>query len=226
MRFIERITDFFDDVVEQIDEWVMQMTEKFYKWSERFARNVYTFSIETLSFSYESNSVDEELAHKCQEYIDENFPYGLEWVIRDKTFEERISFIQTTFQEIASIMEVDVEQFEIRPFNQEWRSVFGFYNREKNCIWLNDTFLRDLSVPEYTEHLLLTIFHELKHARQYAAVLDQVDYGYSEELLSEWALNMKYYISFQESDEAYRKQPLELDAFGWVDTLKVHAETI
>jgi hypothetical protein len=74
------------------------------------------------------------------------------------------------------------------------------------------------------EEQIYTIFHELKHARQWAAVLGEKDYGYSDELLQKWGENMQNYIPPYESDEAYRKQPMELDTFGFESILKGERE--
>ena len=77
-------------------------------------------------------------------------------------------------------------------------------------------------------HRIYTIFHELIHARQYEAALTRNDHGYSREQCLEWAYNFRNYIDPEENDEAYRKQPLERDAYGFVALMrgKISAEDL
>ena len=95
----------------------------------------------------------------------------------------------------------------------------GFYNRKDNLLCINGVYLYS-GDTELIKEQIFTIFHELKHARQWAAIEDRKDYGYSEELIQVWEQNMRNYISPYESDEAYRKQPVELDTFGFEERLK------
>ena len=58
--------------------------------------------------------------------------------------------------------------------------------------------------------------------RQWFAIKGEQDYGYSPELLYSWAINWKNenYITFMESDEGYRNQPIEFDAFAFEEQFR------
>lgn len=216
----ESVREFYEKAVDSFKQWQIRLENYFDKTRYKV---VAWFSDNT----YQPNPIDQELGKKCQAYVDRNFPYGLSHELEQIPENDREEFLTAHIHNIASIMEVSVNDvvFFI-PSNEDELQTRGAYDREEGKVYINAAFIYYLSEPKLTEHVLITIFHELKHARQYAAVFDDIDYGYSKELLLEWALNMKYYITCEESDRAYRRQPIEKDAYGWSYTIDIHADFI
>lgn len=242
MGIIERLQQQLDKIRQTVDETMESIrnslkelyesaVEKFKLWQERLRyyidKTKYKVSVWFSDNTYQMNPVDQELREKCQAYVDINFPYGLCHALEQIPEEDREAFLKEHICSISSLMEVKVNDvvFFI-PSNEEEMNTRGAFDRESGIVYINAAFIYYLEAPQYTEHVLITIFHELKHARQYTAVFDGADYGYSRELLLEWALNMKYYITNEESDRAYRRQPIEKDAFGWSYSIDIHAEFI
>ena len=99
----------------------------------------------------------------------------------------------------------------------------GYYSHSDRSLHINAALILS-GKPQLIEEQVYTIFHELKHARQWAAVEgklnDVKDYGYSDEQIRIWAENFDHYIPISVSDELYRKQPVESDAFGFETILK------
>lgn len=242
MSIIERFKYQLDKIKQTVNETVESIrnslkelyesaVEKFKLWQERLLNYIdktkYKVSVWFSDNTYQMNPVDQELRDKCQEYVDINFPYGLCHELEQILEEDREEYLKGHVYSLASLMEVKVSNvvFFI-PSNEEEMNTRGAYDREDGTVYINAAYIYYLDAPQYTEHVLITILHVLKHARQYAAIFDGIDYGYSRELLLEWALNMKYYITNEESDRAYRRQPIEKDAFGWSYTIDIHAEFI
>lgn len=242
MSIIERLQHKFDKIKQYVNETVEYMhitlkelyesaVEKFKLWQERLLiyidKTKYKVSVWFSDDTYQMNHVDQELSKKCQTYVDRYFPYGLCHEIEQIPENDREEFIKEHVYSLASLMGVKINDVIcFIPSNEEEMNTRGAFDRDSGVVYINAAYVYYLDHPQYTEHILITIFHELKHARQFAAIFDGVDYGYSRELLLQWALNMKYYISNEESDRAYRRQPIEKDAFGWSYTIDIHAEYI
>ena len=231
MKFIEEIKEaaksLYNAGVAKLQEWKQKVKIRLKKWKARLSYILAKFGITVYRPEYTSNPVDDELRKKCQQFIDEEFPNGLIQRLEGLSQDERLELMRNTVFKGADIYDVHVSQVKFfYPSNELEMYMNGFYNREEDAIYLNAYFINELDTPERTERLLKTIFHELKHARQFAAVFDNKDYGYSDELILTWALNIKYYVDWEDNMEAYSKQPIEADAFGWADSLDTHANSL
>lgn len=217
-----------DVIVEAYEAFIVKCST----WIDRYRHFIekadYVEAMELSNAQYTPNTIDIVLAHKCQAYIDAHMPNGLVDVLKDMSFEERKEYVSAITKDFAEIMDVDIS--DVMFFSPRYREelfYLGQFERDSNTIVLNDAFLSTLEAPELTEHVVLTILHELKHARQYSAVMGNNDYGYDQALLDDWRYDFAFYIHPEESDEAYRNQPLERDTFGWTETqIKIHAKTL
>ena len=176
--------------------------------------------VEEMDSTYRPEKPDIELSQKCKDYLSDTFPDGIKEKLRDMSGEERIDFFYMVEQKAEEIMDVHVDtvrfyQTDEKPYCYNC----GSYCHDDNSIRINANFIvcDDLSL---VEEQIYTIFHELKHARQWSAVLGEKDYGYSKDQLVLWAENFNTYIPAAISDEDYRKQPVVKDTFGFEAILK------
>ena len=205
---IEGVKNFISSIMNSISERVNVWNERRQQTRERSS---YIRQIENFESTYCPEVPDQELALRVRQYLKEKFPNGIEECLSQMSVDELPDF----FMEIEKDAKTEEE---IMKYG------CGFYNIENNLLCINGAFLYSGNIDLIKEQIF-TIFHELKHARQYAAVERKKDYGYSEELMQTWEQNMKNYITYRENDEAYRKQPLEMDTFGFEELLKEYYYT-
>lgn len=213
-KIVETVKNAFSDLVNEISckikEW--QARREIAKEKGRYIDRLTGSEIQ-----YEPEEPDKELALRVVSYLKERFPNGIESKIQEISIDERKDLMCQIVEEAEKIFEVDSVNFEILyPTTAEEFYAYGcgFYNRSENLLCLNGAYLMDEHI-ELVEEQIYTIFHELKHARQYVAMAQEREYGYSKEILETWKYNLVVYIRPNESDEAYRKQALERDAFGF-----------
>lgn len=203
VRAEEKIVNFVDKQVHRI--------------KERVARKKYR--VEVLGGGHEINEEkpDHKVVNDCTNYLKSKFPSGIASTLKGQTAEQREQTIRTVFKDAKEIMGVEDVDVEV---SDEIGTACGYYVRGENKVYINKAYLR-LEDPQCACEQVFTVFHELNHARQCAAVAGKKDYGYSDQRLYEWALNWKYYISHIVSDKAYRMQPMEADSFRLEEKLKV-----
>ena len=182
-------------------QFIPHMLDRIDKWSYRRKfiqqNQEYIKQVEEADAKYHPERPDVELAQKCKEYLSEVFPYGVESKTQNMSQEELIEFFRQLEKGAEQIMGVNV----------------------------NANFYAAPDQPAINkEEQVYTIFHELKHARQWAAIEGYLysthDFGYSEQQIREWATNFDHYIPSFVDDEWYQKQPVENDAFGFESILK------
>lgn len=171
---------------------------------------------------YQINSVDIELRDKCIEYIKQKFPNGFTYYYENSTVDERLQLLRTMTYELAEIYEVKL--YEVDLYTTDGNSpgrCLGCYSPNQNTVRINIHFLF-LDNIKWTKEAFLTIFHELKHARQWHAVNDWHNYGYNPGLVYAWAINFNNYSDGDDCYEDYRKQPIESDAFGFSEKFEYY----
>ena len=180
----------------------------------------YIDQLEQFDRTYSPERPDIECALKCKEYLNAMFPEGIRNKVAELSQEERLRLFSQIEKDAEGLLEVSIDNIDYytdaNPPENMW---CGFYRHEDNSFHINADFIQSPD-SELIEEQIFTIFHELKHARQWQAVLDDHDYGYSKELLCSWAENLQNYIPPCISDELYRKQPVEMDTFGFESVLK------
>ena len=210
-------------IVKRIDKWSYRR-QTIKQRQEYIEQNrEYIEQVNEMKAKYHPERPDVELAMKCKEYLSEVFPYGVENKTRDMSQEELIEFFKQLEKDAEQLMGVSVETSFYASEHPAISTTCGFYHHETNTLHINGAFILSGN-PKLVEEQVYTIFHELKHARQWAAVEGRLngtyDFGYSDEQIKEWAINFKHYIPSFVDDEWYAKQPVENDAFGFESILK------
>ena len=183
-------------------------------------REDYLRWVQEQEIEYRPDKVDVTLARQCKEFLWEIFPDGIASKVEQMTDEEILNLFEQMTKDAASIMGVELQDIDLYSNSKRPQCYYcGYYNWQSQAFHLNAAFLLSHQV-ELIEEQIYTIFHELKHARQWEAVNGEKDFGYSQETIQRWAENFKYYIPGDENDEAYRKQPVENDAYGFESILK------
>lgn len=198
--------------------------DRIFFWRERRlsieANQDYIDQLESMDCEYHPERPDVEVALKCKEYIDQLFPNGVEERIRNMSQTELLEFFRQMESDAEQLMGVQIDEVDFYTDND---NLCGYYRSYDNSIHLNAVLILSGRIDLIQEQVY-TIFHELKHARQWAAIRGKeagtIDYGYSEDQLRIWIENYMHYIPSYVSDELYRKQPVELDAFGFEAILK------
>lgn len=89
---------------------------------------------------------------------------------------------------------------------------WGYYNHGSHTVTLNERALTDSCGNWDSYDLLETVSHELRHAYQHEAVDNPTKFTVSQETIDTWNDNFKHYISSSDNYQAYRDQPVEVDA--------------
>lgn len=212
----------------KIAEWKNDIQNKYNKWAERLSDHLVKQGLKTESSvsanKYLSNPVDEILRQDCQKLIDEEFPAGLVKRLELLSKEDRNEFMKAIVLKASGIMDVYIAEVKFfYPSSESETALFCVYDRGTDTVYLNSYYISELDQPQRTEYLLKSIFRELKYARQAAAIFDNKNYGYSDEILLDWAFNFKYYTDSIDNFEAYRKQAIEVDATNWANSLDTHS---
>lgn len=183
----------------------------------------YAEQLEKMDAEYRPEKPDIELALRCKEYLSKVFPNGINERTQNMPKEELLSLFESMITDAQQLMDVSVEVDFYSTEEPPTCYYCGYYNHSDKILHINAAFILS-GESKLVEEQVFTIFHELKHARQWAAIEGKLngdkDYGYSDEQIMIWAENYNHYIPTSISDELYRKQPVEFDAFGFETTLK------
>lgn len=218
------------EVARKLDEWsekakiyIEEKREKIAEWHEKRAeeqrRKKYKSEIQRGKHKLKEEKPDVVLENKCVNYLKEKFPKGIKKEMHSKSEVERAETIVEIVNDVSEIMGVDVRLELDVPQCRADMNYMGSYNRTTNELHINMGYLT-CDRPELVAEQVYTVFHELNHARQWAIVKGEKDYGYSDERKMELALNFLYYIRPEVSDYAYVRQPLEANSFGLEAKLK------
>lgn len=196
----------------------------FQRWHERLKyfeeHEKYINEILQFDAQYHPSPSDIELLENIKSYIDSNFPNGIEEKFTGISDEELIETFKEIIKDASDLMGVPISEIHFfTPESKREMFVFGFYRREDNSININLTMLLSGDMSLVKEQFY-TVFHEMKHALQWAVVLNPESYNIPIDIVEEWAYNFLHYIPCFENDEAYLKQPLEIDTFGLEEVLK------
>jgi len=208
----ERAERKFHEIKTSVVQTVKEVTEEVKEW-------VKGRKIKARHPGYVPSKPDQKIATESKEYLDRKFRVGIKETMRHQSSEQRIETVNEVIQEAARIMDVKVDKVDFYETDGEMKKACGFYDRSDNSLHLNAYMITGDNLA-LVEEQIYTVFHELLHARQWAAVTGKKDYGYPPKLLLEWATNFKNYVPCTVDDELYRRQPLERDAFGLEAILK------
>ena len=210
--FLQTIKTKTKEVFEWLTYQAKSILEQFETWVRRIR---YIDQVVNSSPSYHPEAVDIKLCADMKDSLAQLAPMDIVSYLESQTPEERGQFIeQKLLPKIAQLMGISYDELDW--FHAE-KAYCGFYQHEERKIAINMTYLYSDNRKLLTI-LVNTIVHECKHARQLAAI-DGVDYGYSKGLIEEWRKNYNDYISSDENDEAYAKQPIEFDASMFANSI-------
>jgi len=207
-----------------VGEIVKFITERCLFWRQRRQfledHKEYIEQLEAFDCNYTPETVDRECAGKCSEYLKSLFPSGIKSGVSNMSKEELSELFPKLFNDIKEILDVDIDTFDFYSGAEPPENYYcGYYSYEDNSLHVNADLILD-STPELVEEQIYTMFHEMKHARQWQAISGDKYYGYSDEQLLAWAEDFRNYIPSPVSDELYRKQPVEMDSFGFESLIK------
>lgn len=210
----EAISHFFQNVLKRIEEWSQRARQLDEDNTSRIE-----YQSEQEEAKYRPEKVDVILGLQCKEYLTEVFPDGIAAKVQNMSNENLLELFQMIEKEAERIMDVHVDDVDFYSTTEEpYCNYGGYYQPADNTFHINMTPVYSGN-PYCIEYEIYAIFHELKHARQWAAVKGREcggkDYGYSDRQLDEWQQNMLNYITMEENDELYMKQPLEMDSRGF-----------
>ena len=208
------------------EEEIVSKEEKINQESERIdqQQDDYATRLEQMDVKYRPEKPDVELALRCKEYLSGIFPNG----IREKTQymfkEELLNLFLQVEKDAEEIMDVSVNALDFYTTDKPPENgYYGYYSSVDKSVHLNAVYILSGN-PQIVEEMIYTIFHELKHARQWDAMdgyLNKTkDYGYSEKQIRDWLEDAANDIPPHISDELYRKQPLENDTFGFTSVVR------
>ncbi len=204
-ELFERLRLIAEEIINRIESWATRIRE----------HRAYVEQVENSSPTYNPEEVDIRVAEELKRSIDEIAPEGLITHLQNMSTEDRIYFIeQQLLPLIASKMSISYDRLE---WLEDNKCLCGYYCYQRREIGLNMAFISSDDKRLLTV-LVNTILHECKHARQRAAV-EGVYLGYSQQTIDEWRLNFDNYISPNESDEGYIKQPVEFDASMFANSI-------
>lgn len=184
----------------------------------------YATRLGRMSVKYRPEKPDVELALRCKEYLSGVFPNGVSEKVQGMSKEELLNLFLQVEKDAEEIMDVSISDLDFYTTDDPPENgYYGYYSSADKSVHLNAVFILS-GDPRLVEELIYTIFHELKHARQWDAMdgyLNKTkDYGYSEKQVKVWMENGANYIYPCVSDELYRKQPLENDAYGFASVVR------
>lgn len=205
-------------------EGVKIVTDTVHEWGQRIEeqrkKRQYIRSVKAGHHQLVEEKPDKEVKEKTKELMDRTFHGDVVGTLKNKTAEERIQLLDDFGKKITKVYGVDDIPVEIGyPTNYAEMRYCGSYNDEKKRVFINAAYVESEN-PRLAAEQVFTIIHEVNHARQWATIRDYEKFGYSPQRAWELALNQRYYIRPDESDRAYRMQPVEAQSFELEEELK------
>ena len=215
----ERIDTWTDRAERAYNEVKTKIVETYNDVKTKVKEKIKEHKIRSKHPGYVPTKPDQKIAEESKEFLERKFRRGIRETMRNQTPEERIQTIKEVVKEASQILDVDVDKVEFYQLDSDMGKTCGYFNRDENSLNLN-AYMITCDRMDLVEEQVYTVFHELIHARQWAAVIGKKDYGYTSETILEWANNFFIYVPPTVSDEMYRRQPLERDAFGFEALIK------
>ena len=215
MGFFHTIIEVFSDAIKGIIDFLCGRTVL---WGERrrYHEQIAPYIQQVLEqdAQYQPEQPDIDAAQRAKEYLAETFPNGIRERVANMSKDELLALFKEVEQQAEQILDISVDDVEFYSTDTPPECNYcGWYNHDSNSLHINVAMVLS-GKHELIEEQIYNIFHELKHARQWAAVLGEKDYGYSDELLQKWGENMQNYIPPYESDEDYRERMQDLNDYS------------
>lgn len=199
-------------IVEGIQSWVDRYKQK----RARLTRHhEYLESVLDSSLDYNPEQPDLELRERLSKALDQLEGGKLFEHLKSLSFEQRKEYFENV------LIPIICKEMNISPNFLGWyqdNCTAGFYNETKQGIALNELFLTSDN-DVILRDTINTVIHECKHRMQWDAVSGRNTHGYSQDTIEVWRRNFADYISPEESDEGYTKQPVEWDASCFAESV-------
>lgn len=215
----EKARDVCDRASATLEGWKTKAKAKYEEIKVKVKDKIRETEVKWKHPNYVPSVPDQKAATKAKAFLDTKFSRGFKETLRDQSSAERIDTMQHVVSEASNILDVKVDRVDYFEPDPAHTNTCGYFDRSDNSLHLNAYMVTSEHLDLAAEQVY-TIFHELMHARQWAAVTGKKNYGYSSATLLEWANNFNNYIPPTESDRDYRRQPLERDAFGFEAIIK------
>lgn len=211
---------FLGYVAIQVVSWAI---ERMAYWHERRkyveGNQEYISQVEAMDAQYAPEPPDVELAEKCGDYLAGKFPGGIEAATQNMSKEELLEMFMQIEKDAEQLMGLEIDTVDFYTTEEAPQNGYcGYYSWADNSLHINRAYILS-GDPRFVREQVSTIFHELKHARQWKAIQnclnDDNSFGYSDSQIEMWATNLNNYLPPALGDEIYRKQPVERDTFGF-----------
>ncbi len=222
----EQVVNWTREKIQEVKEATISVVENIgetlVRWGNKITDTVKKPNIYTLE------QTDVEAGQKAIDTIERHFPSGIKETLETQSGEQRIETFHELAQDAISDMQLDETNLDIQivpPRTEEEKAVLGYFSNKDNTLYINAEFIVCDNL-ELAKEQVYTIYHELMHARQWAAVCSWAStppgdtLGYSKDKILEYVNNFAYYIQPEWDREAYRCQPIETSAYGFETELK------
>lgn len=226
---VEQAVNWTKETIQEVKEKTAIVVERIGEKVERWGTKIREFvKPKSAKKPYVPEHTDIKVIERAKDTIDQHFQNGIEDTLVNMNEKQRIETFQNFVQDAIIDLNLDKTHLDVQivpPETEEEMSVFGYFSRTDNTLFINAEFIVCDNI-ELAKEQVFTIYHELMHARQWAAVCawastPQGDtFGYSVNRILEYANNFADYVSPGEDRERYRNQPLERDAYGFETKLK------
>ncbi len=215
------IIEGFHELKEKFASTIERFGNKCKEWGEKAANYIRS----TSKPRYKPEPTDQKDLQGCKETLDEFFYGNIKETLITQCNEDRLQTFENLGRAASERMGLanppDIVFY--TPNSLKEAATYGAYSRTDNTLRLNAAMIV-CDHEELLQEQVFTVFHELRHAKQWEAVTDCANgvnrHGYSNERMMEYAENFVNYIASEPSYEDYRNQPLERDAFGFEEELK------
>lgn len=206
-----------------LKEKISAIAENIQKWVNRYnaqreaikRHHEYINEILDSEMAYEPEAIDINLRNRLKKILGNMESGNIEDHLISLPFEKRKEYFEQVLLPLVA-KEMNIKFNFLGWFQSECTA--GFYNEEKTGIALNEIFLA-CDNKYILGEMINTVIHECKHAMQWDAISGRNTHGYSLELIEKWKINTFDYITPEENDEAYVKQPIEWDASSFAESV-------
>ena len=210
----ETVSEKLDDFFEKAESFIEAVVEFFVKIFNPVSEPPKTFldEIEETLNETEQKKVEETQALIRDSFGDDPAEY---FCGRSKL--ERSKDIVAFAEKVAECYGLDGIHIDIMVSGK----LAGYYKPESNTLYINSIYLtldeveRSENFPDLVLETINTIIHELRHAVQHYAIVQQGFWNIDKNRVRAWEENFEHYIDPELDRPGYDKQAVEWDATGF-----------
>lgn len=156
--------------------------------------------------------MNEYLKQECLGLLSEERYSESTWA--KASVEERKEMLRQFLTELNSIFGINIENVNFEKLDSS--STRGFYSNSSKAITINTSYIDPSQSNSYM--IMRTMIHEMRHAYQYAAIENPMDFVVTQATLDAWQHS---FDTYKNSDDAgydnYVSQSVEYDAKSFAD---------